>query len=58
MAYNVIKLKSGGIAMIRGRNRSKRLYRFEIPVLILGYATLLYWLARGVVYVLVLLKGN
>lgn len=44
--------------MLRRRSRPKRLHRYEIPVLIVGYATLLYWLARGVVYLLVFLKGN
>ena len=44
--------------MFRKHARPKRLHRYEIPVLIVGYATLLYWLARGVVYLLVLLKGS
>lgn len=45
-------------AQAAGRPRGRRLRRFEIPVLAAGYATLIYWTGRGLVYLLVLLKGN
>lgn len=44
--------------MRRKPPRPKRLHRFEIPVLAIGYATILYWLARGLVYILVYLEGT
>jgi len=43
--------------MRRRPPRPKRLRRFEIVVMAIGYATILYWLARAAVYLLVYLKG-